>query len=57
MVQGDTRKQVDPSTDDDEAEAEPKRTTVLGELKTDAEAQLAREIEQLRAAPRKGDSQ
>ncbi len=57
MVQGDARKQVDLSTDDEEDEAKPKRTIVLGELKTDAEARLAREIEQLRAGPSKGERQ
>lgn len=57
MVQGDTTKRVDLSTDDEEDEAKPKRTIVLGELKTDAEARLAREIEQLRAGPSKGERQ
>jgi hypothetical protein len=58
MIQGDTRKRVDLSTDDElDDDAQPKRTVLLGELKTDEEARLAREIELLRASPPKGERQ
>jgi hypothetical protein len=49
MVHGDT-KQRDPQSPDDEDDAAPVRP-VLGKLKTDEEARLAREIEKLRGLP------
>jgi hypothetical protein len=53
MVHGDTKK--DTHLADDEDEMQPAKPIVLGELKTDEEARLAREIEKLRGQGREGD--
>jgi hypothetical protein len=53
MIHGDTKK--DAHLDDDEDEMKPAKPIVLGELKTDEEARLAREIEKLRGQGREGD--
>jgi hypothetical protein len=49
MIHGDT-KNPEPHTLEDEDDAAPARP-VLGKLKTDEEARLAREIEKLRGLP------
>lgn len=60
MIHGDTRTPDSPVTDDEDDV--PAVRPVLGKLKTDEEARLAREIEKLRGLPsrppnRTGDDQ
>ncbi len=49
MIHGEEKK--DTHLTDEEDEAKPTRPIVLGKLKTDEEARLAREIEKLRGLP------
>ena len=53
MIHGETEKRIRQADDEDETGAA--KPIVLGKLKTDEEARLAREIEKLRAQRTEGD--